>query len=464
MAPGRYRVRVAGPAQTRSTPFWGDGSRRKTLLGALTDSAGMILTALRLFTRHWPAMLALFLVGALARELVTRAAVRVSLVDVELALLVLLLAPMCFLTSLVLMLRVVRPSLRLAAEPDSAPPPVLAHLGSVLIPFIGIYDWEGQLAADIRDYNTRIFYDYYEQLWVNLSDSVESGTDLQLPVDALDRQPTELTVALVAVAVAAFTARALLSRWSLPERHRWLGLPGAYLELVWLSIGLLVALRSTQRSILSWVSSRRIVDSASSVWEELTSWGVFAALGWFVEQLGNADASIALPIFWLVVGAIVLGHRRTLVPETPPEVLRRRQAYGRVQARWQSVPGALRWLAVVSTQSLHERFIPLGQSLRLLIRGGIAPMLLFCLVFVATKTLAYWLWELQRLLIGPRDPDAVWQPLIWPLATLNHAIGYVVLICVLAAAVDRTIRATSGAGTSGAGTSGLTGQASANRT
>lgn len=415
----------------------------------------MIVSALRLFTRHWPAMLALFLVGALARELVTRAAVQVSLVDVELALLVLLLAPMCFLTALVLMLRVVRPSLRLAAEPDSAPPPVLAHLGSVLIPFIGIYDWEGQLSADLRDYNTRVFYDFYDQLWVNLSESVESGTDLRPPADALDRMPAGLTVPLVAVAVAAFAARAVLSRWSLPERHRWLGLPGAYLELVWLSIGLLVALRATQQSVLSWVSTRQVVASIGSAWEELTSWGVFTALGWFVEQLRNADASIALPIFWLVVGAIVLGHRRTLVPEAPPEVVRRRQAYERAQTRWRSVPGALRWLTVASTQSLQERFVPLGQSLRLLIRGGIAPMLLFCLVFVAVKTLAYWLWELQRLLIGPQDPDTVWYPLIWPLATLNQAIGYVVLICLLAAAVDRTVRATSG---------GAAGQASSNRT
>lgn len=456
MAPGRYGIRVTSPAQTPPAPFWGDGSRRKTLLGALTDSAGMIGSALRLFTRHWPAMLALFLAGALGRELVTRAAVQLSLVSVELALLVLLLAPMCFLTALVLMLRVVRPSLHLAAEPDSAPPPVLAHLGSVLIPFIGIYDWEGQLLADIRDYNTRVFYDFYDRMWVNLDESIESGADLQLPADALDRQPAELTVALVAVAVVAFAARALLSRWSLPERHRWLGLPGAYLELVWLFIGLIVALRATQQSVLSWVSTRQIVDSVSSVWEELTSWGVFAALGWFVEQLGNADASIALPIFWLVVSAIVLGHRRTLVPEAPPEVVRRRQSYERAQAHWQSVPGVLRWLTVTSTQSLQDRFVPLGQSLRLLIRGGIAPMLLFCLVFVAVKTLAYWLWELQRLLIGPRDPDSVWYPLIWPLAALNQAVGYVVLICLLAAAVDRTVRATSGGRPAGQATSNRT--------
>lgn len=440
MAPGRYRIRVTNPAPPR-TSYWGDGSRRKTLLGALTDSAGMIASALRLLSRHWPAMLALFLAGALGRELVTRASVRVSLVSVELALLVLLLAPMCFLTALVLMLRVVRPSLQLAAAPDSAPSPVLAHLGSVLIPFIGIYDWEGQLLADIRDYNVRVLDQNIEDTFVNAAEAFESGTDVDLPADPA-WVPTEFSVTLAGVALFAFALRAVMSRWSLPERHRWLGLPGAYLELVWLSIGLVVVLRGTQNSVLDWASSRQLVDSLSSVWEELTSWGVFAVLGWFVEQLGNADTSIALPIFWLVVGAIVLGHRRTLVPQAAPEVIRRRQAYERAQARWHSVPSALRLVTVAGTQSLQERFVPLGQSLRLLIRGGIAPMLLFCLVFTAVKTLAYWLWELQRLLIGPQDPDSVWYPLQWPLSTLNQAIGYVVLICLLAAAIDRTVRAT----------------------
>jgi hypothetical protein len=61
---------------------------------------------------------------------------------------------------------------------------------------------------------------------------------------------------------------------------------------------------------------------------------------------------------------------------------------------------------------------------------------------VAAKTLAYWLWELQRLLIGPREVDSVWSPLLWPLGTLNRAAGYVVLVCLLAAAIDRAVSAT----------------------
>jgi hypothetical protein len=80
----------------------------------------------------------------------------------------------------------------------------------------------------------------------------------------------------------------------------------------------------------------------------------------------------------------------------------------------------------------------------LLIRAGLVPMLLFCLAFVAARTVANWLWELQRLLIGPEDLGGFWMPLSWPLSRLNDAAGHVVLVCLLAAAVDRALHASQG--------------------
>jgi hypothetical protein len=75
----------------------------------------------------------------------------------------------------------------------------------------------------------------------------------------------------------------------------------------------------------------------------------------------------------------------------------------------------------------------------MLVRAGAVPMLLFCLAFVATRRLADWLWQLERLLIGPQDFNGVWFPLAGPLSTVNEAIGTAVLVCLLAVAVDRAL-------------------------
>jgi hypothetical protein len=43
-------------------------------------------------------------------------------------------------------------------------------------------------------------------------------------------------------------------------------------------------------------------------------------------------------------------------------------------------------------------------------------------------------------MIGPQDFNAVWFPLAWPLSVLNDAVGFALLMCLLAAAVDRALQ------------------------
>jgi hypothetical protein len=67
-------------------------------------------------------------------------------------------------------------------------------------------------------------------------------------------------------------------------------------------------------------------------------------------------------------------------------------------------------------------------------------MLFFCISFLVAQTARDWLWEVERLLIGPRDLEEVWWPLSGPLSVLNDAVGVVLLAALLAAAVDRVLR------------------------
>jgi hypothetical protein len=142
-----------------------------------------------------------------------------------------------------------------------------------------------------------------------------------------------------------------------------------------------------------------------------------------------------LPLAWLAVGAVIYG--RELEPLPPPTS----QLYQRAADRLSRGPRAVRRLATELGTDLSGRFAPLFRSLRVLFRAGWSSMLLFWLAFLIAQTAPQWLWELERLVIGPRDLGLVWAPLSGPLAALNEAVGNVLLICLLAAAIDRALHA-----------------------
>jgi hypothetical protein len=433
---------VPPPPSLAGRAVWGDGSPRPGLAGALVDAMGVVAQALRLLARHWPVLVAIFLAGSVLRELLVRAAVRVSLVNAELGMLVLLLAPMTTLTAMVLMLRVVRPSLPWLGR-QGKPPSVLVHVGSVLVPFMTIYYFEDDLKTDLNDYAYRVWEDFAERIFTNLANAVENDTEVATTPGTLDRLPYDLSLPLAAVVVGAIVARWLLGRWPAAQRHGWLGLPGAYLELVWITLVMVLAFQGVSDLIVEWGNTRRLGSALLGIWEH----GIGVASGatsapeagadWLLGQLGHVEAVLVIPISWLAIGAVVIGRNRP--PDAGTPTGRGQQAYQRAQRRWLAAPRAIQWTGERVTEDIRGRFKPLVHGVRMLVRAGAVPMLLFCLAFVAARRLSDWLWQLERLLIGPQDFNGVWFPLAWPLSTLNDAIGTAVLICLLAAAVDRAL-------------------------
>lgn len=424
-------------------------SPRPGLVGAVRDAGGVLAGAARLLWRHWPALIAIFLAGEVLRQLIVRGAVKLSVVNAELALLVLLLAPMTTLTSLVLMLRIVRPSLPwLGSGRAGKPPSVLVHLGSVLVPFMTIYYFEDDLWDDLHDYSYRVWEDATNQLWANLGESLETGAELPAPPTAVDRLPFDPSFSLAAVVVGAIVLRWLLGRWPLVQRHGWLGVPGAYLELVWLAVVTTLAFNTLTAVLVDWASGIRIGNAIVGIWEHGvgTASGATsapeAAAGWLLGQLGHVDAVLVIPISWLAIAVVVVGLRPPARRPSGRAPKAYRQAQQKAQQRWLAAPRAIRWTGEQITGDLRERFTPLVQGVRMLVRAGAVPMLLFCLAFVAARRVADWLWQLERLLIGPQEMIGVWLPLGWPLGTLNEAIGTAVLVCLLAAAIDRVLHHT----------------------
>jgi hypothetical protein len=158
-------------------------------------------------------------------------------------------------------------------------------------------------------------------------------------------------------------------------------------------------------------------------------------VAWLGEVAGSLDMLIVVPIAWLAVGAVIYGYK-TAPPPAPAGPL-----FQRAARRLAAGPRPLRRVAGELAGDLRGRFGPLLQGLGVIFRGGVRPMLLFWLAFLIAQGSAQWLWELERVIVGPQDIGVVWSPLSGPLGVFNEAVSNALLVCLLAAAVDRALAA-----------------------
>jgi hypothetical protein len=393
-------------------------------------SAGAVLgRAGRLLVRHWPVLLTLSFAGLAARGLLLIAAVWVSKANGVLGFLVMVLVPITALTALILMLRAVRPSLpwsRAAAVPGQS---LLNHLGSVLVPFLAVYASYGYLKDDATQY-------VYQVLQSEVFSNAKLFTD-PTKVDVADRLPFRITSALIGAVVAAALLRLVLSRWKGAARRPWLGIFGAYLEVVWITLAAAFLVNRSKHWLTTRQAAHWVQDGVNGAIDHL---GLFsrAAHGgtsWLGTLLADAGTVIVVPVAWLTVGAVVFGHTIAPTPVSANEL------FIRAARRWVRLPKPVRKLLAGGSASLRDRFGPLVHGLRLLARTGLRPMLLFCLAFLIVQSASDWLWEVERLLIGPRELGSVWMPLSGPLSVLNDAIRTTLLVCLLGAAVEQVLRA-----------------------
>jgi hypothetical protein len=400
-------------------------------LGGVLAGAGSLLV------RHWPVLMALSFAGWAARTWLMLAAVRVSRIDGVLGYLVVVLVPITTLVALILMLRAVRvslPAVRAVAEAGgrTGVRALLDHLGSVLVPFLVVYAYSGYLKEDVSEY----VYGVAAQVAFAENDPTDPR-----PVDVASRLPFQITVALLAVVAVAALLRFGLGRWKGAARRPWLGIVGAYLEIIWITLAAAFLFNEFNR----WLTSRRLVnwleDAAVRVLDQLGPLSANAVLDWLYRFAADAVAVIAVPVAWLAVGAVVYG--RTLAPSPVPADLSAVRA-------WRGLPATLQGLLRTLGAGVRERFGPMMLALGLLLRARVHPILL---VFLVVQSTPVWLWEIERLLIGPRDLIDVWIPLSRPLGVINDAIRATLLVCLLAATVEHVLRTTTVTGEAAARTS-----------
>jgi hypothetical protein len=409
---------------------------RHGIVWSLRHLAAVLGTVGVLLLRHWPVLFALVFAGFAARRGVTLVAVQASKLDGVFGFLVFALVPVAVMTALVLMLRVLSRSLPVAT-PEGEPGQrfrALAHVASVLLPFIVVYASYDYFAEDRSTYILEVFQDEHSR-----AEAITDPSALTLA----DRLPFTLNTTLIVVSVVALVLRFLLGlradrMWS------WIGFVRAYLEVLSLTL-VAVFVSGVSDKVLPYVEHRRAYRAALNGWHQAVAQlgpleePVRAVGTWFSALFLSLDVVLVVPLAWLIVGAVVYGQSLG----TPP--LNRKAAARAVRAarRWAKLPAPIRKLSAASTANVRETIAPLAQSFRLLAHAGKVPMLMFCVLFVAVQTLPTWLWELERALIGAQDVNEVWRPLSGPLSVLNDAVSMVLLLCLVAATVDRVLRVQS---------------------
>jgi hypothetical protein len=403
----------------------------RSLRGALGDALAVIINGLRLVGRHGPTLLVIYLFGSTVRNGVLWASVEVSAHNSTIAGFMLPLAPMATLTAIILMLRVVSTSLSSASfggetGPNTPTTPWLGLLASTLIPFLTVYAAQGYLKEDIRLFVNEASYD---EIY---------GTAGSFYGHAADSGRTIIAdgTLLVGIVVVALVLRFAIDKLDLPSKHTTWGLLAAYVEVLWL---FLIARQITkyQDRVWAWVTDRRSVEWVEDRWATLTD--AVGPIGdplrstahWLGNVIGDADGIVVIPIAWLTVGAVALGRQIDVPrPTRPASPLLRPVA---------RIPAPVRRIGSEATADLRGRFRGLGDGLRLIVIGGLVPMLLFCLVFIVASQSGVLVTELWRTVVGPLDRDTALA--IAPYVNiLADAVYSLLLVGLLGAAIDRVVQ------------------------
>jgi hypothetical protein len=360
---------------------------------------GWLATWLRVLWRHWPVLLSLAVGAMLIRGWLTELVVvpasrwREGLGGQ----LTFALLPLVMLVAMILMFRVVRPSLPFVG-PREPTEPVLRHLASVVIPFIGFYLTAGYLDRDSDHYTDRSVL----AAW----DDVLSGST----------PPRFLHPSQAPLVFLGIVAAALLLRWVFSllgsARRTVPGLLAIYPEILWVAV---IAFATNEYLTLAryWFERTRIYHwftSRAGGWD----------LPWLTTLFPNVETTLAVivvPVTSAVIGTTVLVTATRPRPDEPTGLRR-----------------------LFPTRRGGGRLAVLRDALGQVVRGGVGASMLFCLAFAVVGAVPGYLFELERLLIGPRDYGTVWFGLVAPLELFNEAIALVLMVSLVAAFVDRTAR------------------------
>ena len=412
---------------------------RSGLTAVIREPFAVLIEAGRLFARHWPTLVALALLGVAVRGAAHWGAVTASDHVGWLGLLLLTIVPLGYLLPVIAMLHrcggdlpAVRAlSARRGTDATSGRERRIWHvMVSVLVPFMTVYVANDLLRNDIKSFQNAAVAD-------------EFNKGFEVTRDFGNRVGIYPLQVVVMIVVIALVVRFALGRAEKKWPFLALAALGAFVEVYYTNVVAKLA-AGVQSEATTWVEDRTAAHWAVSQYDAvITRLGWMAnpvdtATSWLFGLLGSFDVLVIVPLAWLTVAAVVLGH------QLAPEPSRQHRTLERLKV----VPAPVRRGFAALTDDVRSRFSALFSGLRLLARAGLVPMLLFCLAYLVALRIPYLFSLLVRLVAGPTDTNT-WLAFSPIENAFGLAVSMVVLSVLLAAAINRMLAATlTGGGSS----------------
>ncbi|TQJ11130.1 hypothetical protein [Kribbella jejuensis] len=403
-----------------------------------------------LFGKAWPRLLAVFLVAQLAHRGLQWVAVQAGAKAEAAGIAVLALLVVVSLAMYVTMFLVLRSELpfhrRAVAEgmlaPDGMEPgrehKPLDAIAAALLPFLAFY------AAYKFLQNEALNYEY--QLAVkkvnDVAATVLTGGTVPQQSEGLQSLSTWLFIGLGAT---AYLLRFVFKKWKKEKEGPVRKLFVTYLEALWIFVVVYQA-TSVIPPPMTWLKQRVAwqwlhdgytwvldhvlgVNQVREVWDSVT--------GFIAAGIGDLWSAAVLPLMWITMTAVIYG-RVVQKLEKP------RWRFDRLTHRWQQTPRIVRVAGNSVVADWKDRWTPVVEAFRLVVRSGLRPMLGYFLAWAVVTFAASGVWIALKLwVLGPHTLQ-FWEVIDEPLSLLTDGLKIMLQVSLLAAAYDRMIGGLAG--------------------
>ena len=403
-----------------------------------------------LFGKAWPRLFAVFLVAQLAHRGLQWVAVQAGARAEAAGIAVLALLVVVSLAMYVGMFLVLRGELpfhrRAVAEGTLAPDGMepgnehkpLDALAAALLPFLAFYAAYKFLQNEALDYEYQLAVHKVNET----AATVLNGGAVPQPSEGLQSLSTWLFLGL---GVTAYLLRFVFKKWKKEKEGPVRKLFVTYLEALWIFVVVYQA-TSVIPPPKTWLKERVVwqwlhdgytwvldhvlgVDQVRAVWDAVTG---FVAAG-----IGDLWDAAVLPLMWITMTAVIYG--RVVQKLDAP-----RWRFDRITHRWQQTPRIVRIAGNSVVSDWKDRWIPVANAFRLVVRSGLRPMLGYFLAWAVVTFAASAVWIALKLwVLGPHTLQ-FWLVIDEPLNLITDGLKISLQVSLLAAAYDRMIGGLAG--------------------
>ncbi|HEY3557833.1 MAG TPA: hypothetical protein VGL05_10230 [Kribbella sp.] len=403
-----------------------------------------------LFGKAWPRLLAVFLVAQLAHRGLQWVAVQAGAKAEAAGIAVLALLVVVSLAMYVTMFLVLRGELpfhrRAVSEGTLAPDGVepgyehrpLDAVAAALLPFLAFYAAYKFLQHEALDYEYQLAVHKANET----AATVLNGGTVPQQAEGLQSLSTWLFLGL---GVTAYLLRFVFKKWKKEKEGPVRKLFVTYLEALWIFVVVYQA-TSVIPPPLTWLKERQVwqwlhdgytwlldhvlgVDQVREVWDTVTG---FVAAG-----VGDLWSAAVLPLMWITMTAVIYG-RAVQKLEKP------RWRFDRLTNRWQQTPRIVRVAGNSVVADWKDRWTPVLEAFRLVVRSGLRPMLGYFLAWAVVTFAGSAVWIVLKLwVLGPHTLQ-FWLVIDEPLNLLTDGLKIMLQVSLLAAAYDRMIGGLAG--------------------